>query len=242
MARKIIEIRNLRKSYQDKIALRDVNFSIKKGIIHGFIGPNGAGKTTVIKILMGSTKPNSGEIWLLEKKIGKNNHINQKIGFMTENLRFAKDLTVEEFCQLTAKLRNIPLWKSENRLKNSDLTAFRYKKCRDLSTGWKKILLYFTSTMHDPEILILDEPTSGLDPSYRSILLKQLEKFRGRGGTVLVSSHILSDLQKLADEITMIREGEIVYSGPKTDDIEESYEKLIAKKQVREEKEQQIWI
>jgi len=94
--------------------------------------------------------------------------------------------------------------------------------------------------MHDPEILILDEPTSGLDPSYRSILLKQLEKFRERGGTVLVSSHILSDLQKLADEITMIREGEIVYSGPKTEDIEKTYEKLIAKKQIREKKSQQI--
>jgi len=230
VTKRIIEIKDLEKSYEKKLILKKISFSVKKGTIHGFIGPNGAGKTTVIKNLMGSVKPNSGEIWLIGKKNSEDNHINQKVGFMTETPHFAKDSTVEEFCQLTAKLRNIPLSRLESRLKNSELDAFRLKKCCELSTGWKKILLYFVAVMHEPEILILDEPTSGLDPSYRNILLKQLDKFRERGGTVLVSSHILSDLQKLADEITMIREGEIVYSGPKTDDIEKTYEDYFVKR------------
>jgi len=88
--------------------------------------------------------------------------------------------------------------------------------------------------MHDPEILVLDEPTSGLDPSYRGILLRQLEQVRKRGGTVLISSHILSDLQKLVDSTTLIDKGKIVYTGKKPDDIEEMYNKLVIKGKVKE--------
>jgi ABC-2 type transport system ATP-binding protein len=93
--------------------------------------------------------------------------------------------------------------------------------------------------MHDPEILVLDEPTSGLDPSYRGILLKQLEYARKRGSTILISSHILSDLQKLVDSVTLIDKGKIVYTGKKPDDIEEIYEKLILKEKIQKIKEGQ---
>ena len=95
--------------------------------------------------------------------------------------------------------------------------------------------------MHDPEILVLDEPTSGLDPSYRSILLKQLEQVRERGGTVLISSHILSDLQKLVDSTTLIDKGKIVYTGKKPDDIEEMYNKLVFRDKIKVKKGQ-TWI
>ena len=97
------------------------------------------------------------------------------------------------------------------------------------------------SVIHDPEILVLDEPTSGLDPSYREILLKQLEQARKRGGTVLISSHILSDLQKLVDSITLIKKGKIVYTGQKPDNIEEMYNKLIIKDKFKA-KSGQTWI
>ena len=135
MAKNVIEIRKLKKIYQGKSVLQDINFSVKKGTIHGFIGPNGAGKTTVIKSLMGGIKPSGGEIYLAGKKIGEDNYINQKIGFMTEQVQFTNDLTVEEFCQLAAKLRNIPMVNLEKRLRQSDLNGFRQKRCRDLSTG-----------------------------------------------------------------------------------------------------------
>ena len=91
--------------------------------------------------------------------------------------------------------------------------------------------------MHDPDILVLDEPTSGLDPSYRGILLRQLEQIRQRGGTVLVSSHILSDLQKLVDDV-LIDHGKIVYTGKKTTNIEEMYEKLIIGKSIANKEKQ----
>jgi asparaginyl-tRNA synthetase len=92
--------------------------------------------------------------------------------------------------------------------------------------------------MHDPDILVLDEPTSGLDPSYRGILLKQLEQVRKRGGTVLISSHILSDLQKLVDAVTLINKGKIVYTGKKPADIEEMYEKMVSKKKITDKEGQ----
>lgn len=135
MVENIIEISNLAKTYQGKKVLQNVNFVVKKGTIHGFIGPNGAGKTTVIRSLMGGTRPNAGQIYLAGRKIQEDNHVNQRIGFMTETVQFAGDLTVEDFCQLSAKLRNIAPEKLANRLQNSDLNQFRKKRCRDLSTG-----------------------------------------------------------------------------------------------------------
>jgi ABC-2 type transport system ATP-binding protein len=242
MQRNIIEIRKLKKIFEGKSVLHDISFSVQKGTIHGFIGPNGAGKTTTLSCLMRGTKVSSGEIYLEDKKIDTDDLINQKIGFMTEQAKFVEDLKVEDFIHQAGQLRNISYGKVEGRLRKSDLNNHRYKKCRDLSTGWKKILLYFVSVMHDPDILVLDEPTSGLDPSYRSILLKQLEQVKERGGTVLVSSHILSDLQKLVDSVTFINKGRIIYTGKKTTDIEEMYDKLILGDKIIKEKSKQNWI
>ncbi|CAI2185587.1 15642_t:CDS:1 [Funneliformis geosporum] len=229
----IIEIKKIKKSYGNKLVLKNISFSVQKGSIHGFIGPNGAGKTTTLNCLMGGAKPNGGEIYLEGQKIGEDELINQKIGFMTEQAKFTEDLKVEDFIHLAGNLRNLPSQKVEARLRQSDLNNHRFKKCGELSTGWKKILLYFVSVMHDPDILVLDEPTSGLDPSYRGILLRQLEQVRERGGTVLISSHILSDLQKLVDSATLIDKGKIVYTGKKPADIEEMYNKLVLKDKIK---------
>ncbi|WNE40259.1 MAG: Linearmycin resistance ATP-binding protein LnrL [Mycoplasmataceae bacterium] len=241
MQKNIIEIKKLKKSFEGRSVLHDISFSVQKGTIHGFIGPNGAGKTTTLSCLMRGMKANSGEIYLENKKINTDDLVNQKIGFMTEQAKFAEDLRVEDFIHQAGQLRNIPYNKVEGRLRKSDLNNHRYKKCGDLSTGWKKILLYFVSVMHDPDVLVLDEPTSGLDPSYRSILLSQLEQVRERGGTVLISSHILSDLQKLVDSVTFIDKGKIIYTGKKTVDIEEMYDKLFLGDKIKT-KGKQNWI
>jgi len=238
----IIEIKSLRKVYEGKTVLRNISFSVERGTIHGFIGPNGAGKTTTLKCLMNGVKPSGGEIYLLGQKIRQDEFVNQKIGFMTERVRFSDNMRVDDLIHLAGKLRDIHPYETERRLRKSDLNNHRYKKCGELSTGWGKILLYFIAVMHDPEILVLDEPTSGLDPSYRGILLKQLEHARERGSTILISSHILSDLQKLVDSVTLIDKGKIVYTGKKPADIEEIYEKLILKEKIQKIKEGQTWI
>ena len=132
---KVIEIRNLKKSYQGKFALRGVSFAVQRGTIHGFIGPNGAGKTTTIKSLMGGIIPSSGEIYITKKKRGEDENVNRKIGYMFEKLEFSNNLTVEDFIYLAGKERKIPFQQVESRLQKSDLRNFRTKKCSELSTG-----------------------------------------------------------------------------------------------------------
>ncbi|CAG8630641.1 2746_t:CDS:2 [Ambispora gerdemannii] len=214
-----VKKKKLKKVYGGKTVLRDISFSVKKGSIHGFIGPNGAGKTTTLNCLMSGVKPSGGEIYLEGQKIGQDELINQKIGFMTEQAPFSASLRVEDFIHLAGQVRNIPPQQVEQRLRKSDLNNYRTKKCGELST-------------------VLDEPTSGLDPSYRGILLNQLEQVRARGGTVLISSHILSDLQKLVDSVTLIDRGQIIYTGGKPADIEEMYDKLLLKEKIAEKKGQ----
>jgi len=135
MAKGIIEIRKLKKSYRGKTVLKNISFSVQKGSIHGFIGPNGAGKTTTLNCLMSGVKPNSGEIYLEGRKIGENELVNKKIGFMTEQAQFTEDLKVEDFIHLAGQLRNLPSKKVESRLRQSDLNNHRFKKCGELSTG-----------------------------------------------------------------------------------------------------------
>ena len=119
MTKNIIEIRKLKKTYRDKTVLRNISFSVQKGSIRGFIGPNGAGKTTTLSCLMGGVKPSAGKIYLGGRKIGEDELVNQKIGFMTEQAQFAEDLRVEDFVRLAGQLRNIPSQKVENRLRQS---------------------------------------------------------------------------------------------------------------------------
>jgi len=135
MTKNIIEIRKIKKSYGGKIVLKDISFSVQKGSIHGFVGPNGAGKTTTLNCLMSGVKPSSGEIYLEGKKIGEDELVNKKIGFMTEQASFTENLTVKDFIHLAGQLRNIPASKVENRLRQSDLNNHRHKKCGELSTG-----------------------------------------------------------------------------------------------------------
>ncbi|CAJ0830721.1 17598_t:CDS:2 [Entrophospora sp. SA101] len=166
------------------------------------------GSRTVLQNVSFAVKKGSIHGFIGPNGAGKTTTLNCLMSGVKPNAQFAEDLRVEDFVHLAGQLRNIP--------------------------SQKKILLYFVSVMHDPDILVLDEPTSGLDPSYRGILLRQLEQVRQRGGTVLISSHILSDLQKLVDATTLIDKGKIVYTGEKPDDIEEMCNKLVLKDKIKE--------
>src|SRR5690606_15259276 len=130
----------------------------------------------------------------------------------------------EDYVLECGYLRGIPKAKVLKNLSQSPLSQFRFQDCDSLSTGWKKVLQLFTLSIYKPKIFLLDEPFNGLDPSFRYSLFNSLKKIKEQGGTILLSTHILSDLQKLADDITMIKEGKIVYTGKTTENIEETYE------------------
>jgi ABC-type multidrug transport system ATPase subunit len=234
----IIEVSQVSKSYGSQPVLDNVYFCVRQGTIHGFIGPNGAGKTTTLSIMIGLVRDKvSGEVYYTYAKDGQeekrsvrdNPDFNESLGFVSSEPHFP-DLSVENYLLDCGYLRDVPEEEVLKKLTASPLAQFREKGCHSLSTGWKKILQLFILGLYQPEILILDEPFNGLDPSFRQNLIDELQNIVHQGKTVLMSTHILSDLQKLADDITMIKDGKIVYSGAKLADIEKTYEEYFIEK------------
>jgi ABC-2 type transport system ATP-binding protein len=229
MTEKVIEVKRISKRYGDKTVLNNVSFSVHKGTIHGFIGPNGAGKTTTLSILTRLVLPTYGEAHIDNRSVNRDPRFNERLGFIPAEPKFPS-LSVEDYLLDCGYLRDIPKQVVLRKLVGSPLSQFRHQNCHSLSTGWKKILQVFTLSLYRPRIYLLDEPFNGLDPSFRQDLFNNLKTIRDKGGTILMSTHILSDLQKLADDITMIRRGKIVYSGPRTSDIEKTYEDYFIEK------------
>nr|CAG8528721.1 11827_t:CDS:2 [Entrophospora candida] len=209
--RKVIEVKQVSKRYGEKTVLNNVSFSVRAGTIHGFIGPNGAGKTTTLNILTRLVLPTRGQAYIEGKSVDNNPSFNLNLGFISAEPKFPS-LKVEDYILDCGYLRDIPQEEILQKLANSPLNQFRYQDCS------KRM------------ILLMDEPFNGLDPSFRQQVFNYLEDIRQEGGTILLSTHILSDLQKLADDITMIKGGEIVYTGPKTNDIEETYKEYFIRK------------
>ena len=217
----IIEIRGLCKNY-DTFSLKNVSFSLPEGSIMGFIGENGAGKTTTIKLLLNEIKRDGGEI----KIFGKDNikdeiEIKSQIGTVFDESYFYSGFTAGDIGKI---LKNVyKTWDSalyERYIK--DLSLPKNKKLKEFSKGMKMKLSIASALAHHPRLLILDEATSGLDPVMRSEILDVfLDFIQDEKCGVLFSSHITSDLEKVADYITFIHDGSIVFSRSK-DEIEEN--------------------
>lgn len=237
----ILEIINLRKEYED-FTLKDINLTLNRGFIMGFIGPNGAGKSTTIKLIMNLIKKDGGEIKLFGKDNIKNEiEVKNKIGFVLDENHFYEDLTLTEMKNIVA-----PFYKSwnnnefDNYLKDFDLPS--KKKIKELSKGMKMKFSLAIALSHNAELLIMDEPTSGLDPIVRSELLDILSNLmQDENKGIFFSTHITSDLDKIADYITFINQGEIILSTTK-DDILENYGLVKGPKELISKNNQQNFI
>ena len=206
----VIETRNLTKQYGTQTSVSDLNIHVKKGRIYGLLGRNGAGKTTTMKMLLGLTAPTSGEVEILGKNIRTNSkQVLPHIGSLIEAPGFYPNLTGTENLRIFAELRNI---KNANAIKGAlELVGL---PCRDkklfsqYSLGMKQRLAIALAVMHNPSILILDEPINGLDPigiaEVRSFIRELCD---AQGKTILISSHILSEIALLADDIGIIDHG-----------------------------------
>ncbi|KLL03727.1 MAG: ABC transporter ATP-binding protein [Mycoplasmataceae bacterium CE_OT135] len=219
-----IEVKNFTKKFGYKTVVSNASFRVKRGSIHGFIGPNGAGKSTTLNALMGLVISSGGELLIEEKKVIANPNFNANVGYVPAEPLFPRSMKVKSFIEFCGLLRDIPASKVSQQLNSSSLNRLSNQKCVSLSTGQKKLLQLFAINLYQPKILILDEPFNGLDPTKRTLLANKIKEVRSQGGTILMSTHILSDLQELADEITMIKNGKVVYTGLKTDDIQRTYE------------------
>lgn len=214
----MIEVKNLTKRFGDVTAVDSVSFSVPRGQVVGFLGPNGAGKTTTMRLLTGYLPPDDGEASLVGYNLSENSlEIRRRIGYLPENNPLPEDLEVTEFLHFIGILRGLHdpddrMRKVKRVLKTCSLGDVIGRKLGELSKGFRQRVGLAQAIIHDPEILILDEPTSGLDPNQVGEV-RSLIQHLGTEKTLLISTHILSEVQSTCDRIIIINKGKIVADG-----------------------------
>lgn len=208
----VIKIEKLTKDYGNNRGIFDVSFNVEKGEVYGFLGPNGAGKTTTIRHIMGFSKPLKGKVYVNGMDSWKNaSYIQKNLGYLPGEIALPESLTGTQFINMMAELRGIKDMTHTNYLiKKFELEPSGSLK--RMSLGMKRKLAIVTAFMHDPEVLILDEPTSGLDPIMQNIFIEFIKEEKQRGKTILLSSHIFSEIDATCDRISIIKDGHLVSS------------------------------
>lgn len=239
----MIETRYLTKVYRDLVALDKLSLTIDQGDIYGFIGPNGAGKTTTIRILATLLRPTSGQAFVCGYSVnGQAKHIRRKIGYVPDEFGVYEDMTVNEYLEFFASLYEI-IGKDRKRVIRDvlELTDLSYKQTAEvdsLSRGMRQRLALARVLIHDPDVLLLDEPASGLDPRARIEIRELLKELRNMGKTILISSHILSELSELCNKVGIIERGKLLFSGSVDEILSKVRSNDVALVQVREAPEQ----
>lgn len=210
-----IEVENLTKDYGFGRGVFDVSISVKPNEVFGFLGPNGAGKSTTIRHLMGFSKPDGGHTRLFgEETFDKYYDVLGRVGYIPGEVALPQGLTGRDFIDMGTELRKRSGAKSvllDEMLKKFELDdAVLRCETKRMSLGVKRKLAVVTAFMHDPEVLILDEPTSGLDPVMQERFVEYVHELKARGKTILLSSHIFSEIDSTCDRIAIIKDGRIV--------------------------------
>lgn len=211
----IIETKNLTKSYADFTAVSGINLHIPKGAVYGFLGPNGAGKSTTMKMFLGLTKPTSGSFIIKGKRYPKNRvEILKEVGSFIEAPAFYGNLSGEENLDIIRRILGLPKSTVSEALELVGLTQYRGRLAKKYSLGMKQRLGLASALIGRPPILILDEPTNGLDPvgihEIRTLIRSLPQKF---DCTVLVSSHLLSEIELMADTVGILNHGHLLFEG-----------------------------
>lgn len=209
----IIEVKDLTKDYGSGRGVFDVSFAINQGEVFGFLGPNGAGKSTTIRHLMGFSKPQKGETYILGMPTFKNYYkFLSKVGYIPGEIALPQGLTGWQFIRMMQNMQKIhneeQLSKMLNLFELDDVVL--KGETKRMSLGVKRKLAIVVAFMSDPDILILDEPTSGLDPVMQEVFIQLIKKEKERGKTILLSSHIFSEVDATCDRIAIIKDGKIV--------------------------------
>ena len=208
----IICVDGLIKEYAGIKVVDGVSFSVNKGEIYGLLGRNGAGKTTIMKILLGLANPTSGKVSILGKDMSVNSEkkVLKKVGCIIENPGFYSNLTGTENLEIFAKLRGLDQDSVKKALELVNLPYKDKKIFSKYSLGMKQRLAIANAIMHNPEILVLDEPINGLDPIGIAEVRELLKKLKESGASIIISSHILSELENVADRISIIDFGKMI--------------------------------
>jgi ABC-2 type transport system ATP-binding protein len=216
-----IEINNLSKQYKRVFAVKNINFKINKGKTIGLLGPNGCGKSTTIGMMLGLIKPTSGAVLINGKNI-ENNRTNllEKINFISPYIELPKKLTIQENLEIYGRLYGVKNLKNKilELMEMLNLTEFRKRKTGELSSGQKNRVSLAKALVNDPEILLLDEPTASLDPDVGDYVRGVIENFSSKNNaTILLASHNMNEVERLCDEVMMMKNGEIIDQGKSVD-------------------------
>lgn len=208
-----VHIAGLYKRFGRQQVLEGLDLRIDKGKGTALLGPNGSGKTTLIKILLGLTLPDAGTITLNGQPVRADGAHRHQMGYMPQIARYPENLTGQEVLQLLSDLRGNPRHRDTELIDAFRLGPELGKPLRTLSGGTRQKVSAVLAFLFDPELLILDEPTAGLDPVASSVLKDKIQAAMAQGKTVLISSHIMSEIEELADHVAYLYEGRIRFNG-----------------------------
>ena len=210
-----IEVSQASKSFRGTRAVNDLSFTVGTGEVFGMVGPNGAGKTTTLRMLMDIIKPDTGEIIILGEAI--NEETKNRIGYLPEERGLYRKITVSESLAYLAALKNMKRRLARDRaaelLERVDMLQHKNKKIEELSRGMGQIIQFIATILHDPELIVLDEPFAGLDPVNTELLKGFILELKGQGKSIILSTHMMNQVEELCDRVLMINKGQAVLYG-----------------------------
>ncbi|MCX6826822.1 MAG: ATP-binding cassette domain-containing protein, partial [candidate division Zixibacteria bacterium] len=210
-----LRLDNISKAYDGKVAVNSLSLSVPAGAIYGMLGPNGAGKTTTIRMIMDIIAPDSGSIMVGGKKT--DGDFKNRVGYLPEERGLYKKMTLVEIITFLAEIKNYNRHKVaqaiDGWLEKMSLGEYKYRKVEELSKGMQQKLQFITTLIHQPDLVILDELFSGLDPLNIELVKEILLNEKRRGTTILFSTHVMEQAEKLCDYICLINHGKKVLDG-----------------------------
>jgi Cu-processing system ATP-binding protein len=224
----MIRIENINKQFKKLHALNGINVHFNKGQVISLIGPNGSGKTTLIKSILGLVKPDSGQIFFNDEAISQNVEYRKNIGYMPQIGRYPDNMKIGQLFKMIKNIRAEKEW-DEELYYRFKLDTILDKSMKALSGGTRQKVSAALAFLFNPDVLILDEPTAGLDPLSSEILKEKILSEKEKGKLILITSHVLSDLEDLTTDVLYLQDGKIVFSKSMTELKQETGEEKLAK-------------
>jgi ABC-2 type transport system ATP-binding protein len=212
-----ISVRGLSKHFGPVLAVQDLTFDVPAGQVTGFLGPNGAGKTTTLRMMLGLVRPTAGEALIGGRRYEDLPHPRRTVGAVLEATGFHPGRRGRDHLRVAADVAGLPRGRVDEVLRQVDLTDSADRRIRGYSLGMRQRLGLGTALLGDPDVLILDEPANGLDPAGMAWLRALLRELAKEGRTVVISSHVLSEVAQTVDHVVIVREGQLRFDGPLED-------------------------